>query len=958
MSAGRAGTARSENALAAVIDAYNGAISAAGPRVGTIELELRLEPVSAEEFTAIRLAATAKYGQAKVSRTCNIIASETGAKTRSQSQNIITYTHGGPVRMPPQYSTKTRLVQPAVVQRDGLNYRIGVAREAPALPMRVLHNALLRYKVRFSWDVPGENGLIWSLDMTIVKRANVNDGESILSAIRDEMFLPEIPGPEDATYEIEVELKRASADGRIRPADFNIIDTIIELIHPDHVNAIAYQRAVYDAATTIGVNNPSLYKSPSFRLKQLVPQVEAISRVTFRRLGSIIGHWATLKLDGERCLVHVNGSRCTIILADSVIEFTADIPMYGHTLADGEIIGCGSDSKKCEAFVVHLFDVVMIDDERSASDISARIASLPAACDAINSRLGGAGRAVPKVYVRLDNVERDISAVWNSKADLPVDGLIISEPNKPYMTTQHYKWKPTDQNTIDFMIIKCPDNIAGVAPYIAEAGETVYLLFVGIDHEMRTRLGIGFMRGYREMFPETAGRYYPIQFSPSVNPLAYIWHSRLPDLHGKIGEFSLSGARDCHDCEWVFHRVRNDRRVGTSYYGNNFYVAETIYMNYIDDFPLCELWGGGGDTYFTRNADERFRASNDYKRVVINALFGAYIRDASYVFDAAAGRGADLSRYRRISAHTLLAVDIDAAAIAELVDRKHAARRVAPAKTGGGLYGRFPTINGDAMLERDTSSMNGVINTTIYASVCDLSRPVDELVGRILRYGCGPGVATAFVCNFALHYFCNSEGKLRQFLTFAERICAPGARLIFTVMNGAAVEAAIAAGPWKVEEGGDLKYYIRFAGTATSTAAAVPAAVTKAASTTSAKPATKAALMAKVASAATSADMFGRMIEIKLPFTDKLMSEPLCYVDAVVRVARDVGLGLVQTGGFEGYNGEFERNNAVMHATLTDGDRAYIAMHSYIVLEKSLAPHIGVVKPVTVPVVRRVAAKK
>lgn len=953
MSAGRAGenrAIRSENAIGAVIDAYNGAVGTNRTEAGNIELELRLDPVSAEEFTAIRSAATAKYGRATVSRSVNIIASEANMKGRPHVQNIITYVHGGAVRLPPQYSTKTRLVQPAVIQRDGLHYRVGVARESPAQPMRVLTNALLRYKVRFSWEIAGENGLIWSLDMTIVKRANVNDGEAILGAIRDEMFLPEIPSPEDATYEIEVELKRAGADGRVRASDFGIIDTIIELIHPDHINALAYQRAVHDAAVLIGVVNPSLYKSPSHRLKQLVPQVEAISRVTFRRLGSIIGHWATLKLDGERCLVHVNNSRCTIILADSVLEYTTDVPLYGHTLADGEIIGCGSGgarTAKCaEAFTIHLFDVIMIEDEKSASDISARIASLPTACDVINARLGANGKAVPKHYVRLDNVQRDISAIWDSRGDMPVDGLIISEPNRPYLTTQHYKWKPTEQNTIDFMIIKCPDNITGVAPYVGPG--TVYLLFVGIEHEMRTRLGIGFMRGYREMFPETSGRYYPVQFSPSVNPLAYIWNSEIPDLHGKIGEFSLSGARDCHDCEWVFHRVRNDRRVGTSYYGNNFYVAETIYMNYIDDFPLCELWGGGGDTYFTRNADERYRASNDYKRVVINSLFGVHIRDSTYIFDAAAGRGADLARYRRIAARTLLAVDIDAAAIAELIDRKYARRApVTNAKTGGGLYARFPTINGDALLERDAG------NTTIYASVMDLSRPAADLVERIMRYGCGPGTATAFVCNFALHYFCNSAAQLREFLTFAHTICAPGARLIFTVMNGAAVEKAIAAGPWQVSEDGGIKYYIKH-----KNAAGVVAdgASIKGGGKGSSAPSTKAALLAKAA--AVPSDMFGKMIDIKLPFTDKLMSEPLCYIDAVARVARDVGLTMVETDGFSGYNSEFERNNAVMHAKLTPGDIAYIAMHSYIVLEKPAVAGGGRPRPLAVPVVRRVAGKK
>lgn len=943
---GESRAARSEKALAAAIDAYNAAAASAAHSAAHVELELRLDPVSAEEFGAIRTAATTKYGQPRISRTCNIIATETAAKTRAQSQGIITYTHGT-VKLPPSYSTKARLVQPAIVGiGSGLHYRIGVSLESPAAPMRVLTNALLRYKVRYSWEITAENGSVWQLDMTIVKRANVNDGEATLSAIRDEMFVPETPHPEDATYEIEIELVRTH-DGRVRLSDFAIVDTVVELIHPDHVNALAYQRAVHEAAVLIGVNNPASYLSPSNRLKQLVPQVEAISRVTFRRLGTIIGHWATLKLDGERCLVHVDGSKCNIILADSVIEFSTDLPMYGNTLADGEIIGCESSAAAAtckDGFTIHLFDVIMINDERSASDISARIASLPLACNEINARLGKAGSSVPKTYVRLDNVERDVTALWESRnggaaataATTPVDGIIISEPNKPYLTTQHYKWKPTEQNTIDFMIIRCPDSLSGVAPYVAASpSETTYLLFVGIDHEMRMRLNIGFMRGYREMFPETPGRYYPIQFSPSVNPLAYVWHSTVPDLHGKIGEFSLSGARDCTDCEWVFHRVRNDRRVGTSYYGNNYYVAETIYMNYIDDFPLRELWGGGDDTYFTKTADERYRASNDYKRVVINALFGSQIRDATYVFDAAAGRGADLARYRRIGARTLLAVDIDAAAIAELVDRKYARRAGGNARVviGGGLYSRFPSIDGTKLLETAGDACS------IYAAVIDLSRPADELAARVIRYGCGADTATAFVCNFALHYFCDSEANLLNFLTFAARVCAVGARVVFTVMDGQAVADALTAGPWQIDEGGSVKYLIRYlnagSGKAKATASAAPTTpgkpTTPSKLTTLSKPTTPAPM---APAPITTADAFGRMIEIKLPFTDRLMTEPLCFVDNVIAVAEHAGFAKVEVGNFSKYSKEFEINNTVMHNQLTDGDRAYIALHSYIVLER------------------------
>lgn len=902
---------RSENTLAGAIAAYNTALTSGG---GHVEFEVRLDTVTAEEFSALRARAADTYGPPVISKTVNVIASEEGSRTKAQQQRIITYVIGGPAKMPPKYSTKTRLIQPAIIQRDGVNCRIGVSREEPSTPFNVLTNALLRYKVRYSYTVVGST-CDWSLDLTIVKRANVSDGETILEEIKREMFSTDSPHPEDAIYEVELELVKITEAGRtgLRVGDISALDAIIGLINPNHKENAVYQRAVHEAAVVVGVPHPNQFLSPKNRLKQLVPQVEAISRVTFNQLGSILGHWATLKYDGERCLVHVAGRTCTVILANTILKFTTEEMTFGNTVVDAEIIGWTSGDSAAAPFTLHVFDIAVLEDDRIGnSDIATRIASLPAACKLINSRLGSAGKAVPKSYIRVEDPKTDITALWQPQTSaVPVDGIIISEPGKSYMSTHHYKWKPTEQNTIDFMIIKCPDSLIGMEPYASKTDKYTYLLFVGIWHDMRTQLGIGLMRGYREIFPDAPGRYYPIQFSPAVDPLAYIWYSDIPDLHGKIGEFSLSGERSCASCEWNFHRIRNDRTAGANYWGNNYKVAEIIYMNYIDDFPLSALWGEGGNVYFRKTASDMYMASNNYKRTVINTLFSNLVTDGSYAFDAAAGRGADLSRYRRIGTKTLLAVDIDSAAIAELVvDRRYTSATRAIAG-GGGVYSRFPATIGTAALEKAP-----LPTTTIYATVMDLSGEPKDMMARVRRYGYIESSVTLFVCNFALHYFCGSEANLRRFLTFAAGLMQPGARAIFTIMNGEYVERELTGrDEWKVTEGDTTKYMFRYL-------------------TPDSKKPAKTAQTGK----------FGRMIEVKLPFTDVLMTEPLCYVDAVIDVAKSVGLRLVETDIFSKFSDDFARNNAVMHKQLTEGDKEYIELHSYIVLEKPAA-RVGAARP-------------
>ncbi len=880
-----------DESLASVIAGYNDAVLRKDPKAN-IELEIRLEPVSAEEFIAIKANAGGKYGTPVTTRTVNVVMSE-GAG-RQMTSNIVTYTHNSAgVAGPREYSKKTRIIAPTRVQRDSVVYRVGLSREEPSVPFQVSANALMRYKVRYSFDVP-RDGVDWRLDLTVVKTAHINDGEASLKAIRAAMMGVadgEMPQIADATYEIELELVKAR--DRLKAADFTVVGDLFALINPDHVQNMEYQRVIYDAAIAVGVQHPSSFLHQ--RLKQLVPQVKSLNRMSFREIGGFDDWYVTLKLDGERCLLHVVDRACRVIYANSWAEYTVEESMTGVTLVDAERVG--------DTF--HVFDVITVDDERISGDIGARIDRIPAACAEINRRLTPPMQAVPKPYTKIEDPKRDIGAVYAAGEGVENDGLIFSEPGRNYLQTRSYKWKPTEHNTIDFMIMKCPPSLVGLEPYVPPKGSKLhtYLLFVGINHETRTRLGMSLLRGYRDLFPDTPGVYYPVQFSPSVDPLAYIWYSDRDDMHAKIGEFSLVGDSNCADCGWKFHRFRTDRKIGATYYGNDYYVAESIYMNFIDPLTLSTLWGEGDDsTYFTKTADPMYHASNAYKRNVIGAVFADAITQPAQIFDAAAGRGADLSRYRRLGARTLLAVDIDSAAIAELVERKYTRH------AGGGrantVYSAHPGANvGMTMGERTDS------NTQIYAAVMDLTTPHAVLSKRCERYGYTAGTATAFVCNFALHYLCGDSATLTNFMRFAASICAVGARCVYTVMDGGAVRKALAGnGKWSVTEGDRLKYHIAYSG----------------------RPA-------------------DGIIEIKLPFTDVLMREPLCDIDLVVKTAGECGFRKVYVKSFTEYAEEFTRQNAAMDSQLTDGDRAYIAMHSVIVLERGVVTTGGQVRKLAAP---------
>jgi hypothetical protein len=77
------------------------------------------------------------------------------------------------------------------------------------------------------------------------------------------------------------------------------------------------------------------------------------------------------------------------------------------------------------------------------------------------------------------------------------------------------------------------------------------------------------------------------------------------------------------------------------------------------------------------------------------------------------------------------------------------------------------------------------------------------------------------------------------------------------------------------------------------------------------------------------------MIAVKLPFSDEMREEPLANIKHILAAAKEVGLVLETNGGFDGY-----LPGAVglpFYKKLTDNDKTYIGLHSYVVLRKKMS---------------------
>lgn len=892
--------------LAEIITRYNNEHTLNSPK-SSLELELRFKNVTREAFSSLYNAVSngtdasnfnTDFGAGVLECSVNVISKNVlDAKDDTQYIQKITFQHGQ--RATDTHMTKRRLGK---VNHTGfIEYTIGLARETESEKVSMAPNSLLRFKIRVSFDYIGMGPARWRLDMTMVKTGTLDKVGKDLKGVRDSLFRPNLsvksfldtdPDLIDS-YEIECEF----IGDKPTVEDFNIAGKIFSLINPQYLADIAYQEEIYHCAKYI-VDHGSLhlYKNPKYRLKRLSNQVNSLSKNTYYAdLYPPIGYYLTIKTDGVRSMLSVRDGVCRAIRSDGMTEYqptasavstttttttstttstTMSKPATDimDTIVDGEF---ASDGK------FYVFEVIMLNGKSVAeSPFTFRMSLIEEATEVI-SRFMPTGL---KEFQRITEDMGEFTAVWTAEYPYKFDGMLLIEPGSSYRNTKNYKWKPYEFNTIDFLVIKCPSTMLGKLPYEVKPGQTLMLLFVGIDEVKKDKLGIPIINDYRKLF-DIPNEYLPIQFSPSMNPRAYLWYvtGELKDLDSVIVELG----RNEDNSEWVFHRVRTDRKMEKGYYGNDFRVAEMTYLNYLDPFTVQDLWKPSS-SYFKKTAGDIYVAANRYKRFVISMLMKANLSDAPWVIDMCAGRGGDLTRYREIGVRNALFIDIDSLALAELVRRKFEF----PKKIGRGEY----NDEFSAALTKHGKSL------TVHTLVADMKTAAATLVAETYQFGINPGTITGIVCNFALHYMCDTIEHIRNILTFVAKMLKVGGVFLFTVMDGESVFKLLqdlpVGGQWSVMEDGVKKY-----------------AITRKFQSPKLTPA-------------------GQTISVLLPFSDEMYDEPLCNIDTVIKEGRKLNLELELNGSMIDFSGQFAKARSDMFNRLSQDDIDYITLHRYVSMRR------------------------
>lgn len=591
-------------------------------------------------------------------------------------------------------------------------------------------------------------------------------------------------------------------------------------------------------------------------LKKMHNSAITLTKTNYRNIYPPTGWLLTEKADGIRCFLYIG--KTSYVISDTVD--TINIKKDNITILDCELINKN---------IILIFDVLYFDGINvTKENMSDRLNYLTTKnfTDTIKYKI------YVKQYFELNskNIEKTVHTILKKKYQYSIDGLILVNPKSSYYKTKTFKVKTSENNTIDFLLIKVPKFLLGKDGIVSKKNKTLYFLFNGISLPVQRKIGIKKIKNYSLLTKHLKYNkfYFPIQFSPSQKPNAYFFYSERDNLNNKIVELLYNKETD----NWNFVKIREDRKVSKNYFGNDFKTAELNFQNYFNPFNYKELWDPDFG-YFSNKTDPMYNSMKKYNRFVVKKILKTFIQKKSnLLIDLAGGRGADVPTYKELEIKNVLIVDSDPNAISELIIRKFEVK--------------------------DDVKIN---HTNIYTQTQNLITTQNTDIVKMMKnnFNIDKNDANYIVCNFAIHYFCESENTIKKFVELCSYLLNnKNSRIIFTTMSGKSINQLFVKDgrirTWKLIENNKEKYKI------------------------------KKMYNGKVLLNA------GQNIQVKLPFSgDRTITEPLANIDYIIKLFEEKNFKLIERNSF---------NKFFTATKITDklntNDKFYISLFEYVVMEK------------------------
>lgn len=546
----------------------------------------------------------------------------------------------------------------------------------------------------------------------------------------------------------------------------------------------------------------------------------------------LTGYTVTNKADGERSILFVARDRRLIRITRAGkiswtgLSTTKDIhigdAIDGEYLADRNLF-CIFDVYNFRGKSTQRLPLMTTDDDVVKQPLKSRLGCAHVFLDDLKKNFTSLLNQKPfrietKMFLSGDGpvMEKAIQNLLDTKFEYETDGLIFTPKSSPVAPISErkndawlylYKWKPADQNSIDFLVRYKPGESYDPVLQSRVFRGTLYVTRnpgSDIVYPCETITGEYVPPELPEDLRAFNDNGFPSPFQPSV-PKAPDAHEILLQLNERGIPVDKQGqkiedntiiecSRDIDTGRWIVMRTRYDktyqyRVLGQPQFGNGVRTAESVWTNihnpiseemlrtFVSNPPDDTL---EDDLYYRDALESRERVLRDvyaFHNKIKDGLFHSSVKSGDTLLELAVGRGGDMHKWIKAKPSKVVGIDISKS---NLESPKQGACVRYIREKAKVASGRLPP----ALFIVADMTQPLLQQEERYLKILNKEEPAST---TYLEQFAGLTEFDAISCQFAIHYACESEETFR---TFVGNLTQHGtAKSVFfgTCMDGQAV---------------------------------------------------------------------------------------------------------------------------------------------------------------------------
>jgi SAM-dependent methyltransferase len=680
---------------------------------------------------------------------------------------------------------------------------------------------------------------------------------------------------EKQRYNFHISIKKSV----FKDGDNVVLNSIIKVIQALYLSPIILskpqQKTILDEYYKLIKNDVEIspYNKKSGDIPLITPKpitLEKQNLIDPKEYGAISilqGYTLTEKADGERLLMYVNDVGNVYIINNTYkVEDTGiKVAKTGYnSIIDGEYIACNKRKDNANKGLYAAFDMYYMNGkslmslpliEQELKTKESRYEYMKAFAKLVNLK-DAEIEFIVKEHIVSDNILKDCNDILygNKRYPYEIDGLIFTPAklalysyyaNKPVKVTDNvkwdrvFKWKPVEQNTIDFLIrVNKTISIDGLKYKEVK-------LFVGYnssqweDIDIFHGLRLRYDKEYNNKNRQNLHSYIPVLFKPTIYyssgvDSSYIKENIRGEIRAengdKIESDSIVEFKYINDVNipvsqrWIPLRVRDDKtriyKKGIlSKTANELGVALNIWRSIHNPVTTAMITGNENvynkeasdnaierlletdDVYYSRNIPRESLLSinmlNFHNQGIKKFLYDKPAKKGS-LLELACGEAGDLNRWLDSGYTFILGIDLvkkniynpKSGAYSRMLKRRYQYLRNIDKNA---YYPDMAFAAGDCSLPFKNGEASLAIQDNDSAKLLKIVMNKQKSVENHTKYIAGKGADgfDAISTMFAIHYFFESEDKLDGFLKNVSDNLKKNGVFFCTFMNGDKVEKEI-----------------------------------------------------------------------------------------------------------------------------------------------------------------------